>query len=44
MAVAIRLACDLGVRLIQLAGYDVYYEPGTKETRAYFDVIGFPWL
>lgn len=33
---AIRLACDLGVRIIQLAGYDVYYEPGTDQTRAAF--------
>ena len=29
MKKAIDLACDLGVRTIQLAGYDVYYEPGT---------------
>jgi len=33
---AIRLACDLGIRIIQLAGYDVYYEAGTAETRAAF--------
>ena len=33
---AIELACDLGVRTIQLAGYDVYYEEGTAETRAWF--------
>lgn len=29
-------ACDLGVRFIQLAGYDVYYEPSTEETAARF--------
>lgn len=33
---AIELACDLGVRTIQLAGYDVYYEPGSDATRAWF--------
>ena len=36
MEQAIQLACDLGVRTIQLAGYDVYYEQGTDETRAWF--------
>lgn len=33
---AIHLACDLGVRIIQIAGYDVYYEPSTQATRDYF--------
>ena len=33
---AIRLARDLGIRLIQLAGYDVYYEEGSERTRALF--------
>jgi predicted hexulose-6-phosphate isomerase len=33
---AIDLACDWGIRIIQLAGYDVYYEPSTPQTRAYF--------
>ena len=33
---AIDLARDLGVRVIQLAGYDVYYEEGDKRTRALF--------
>ena len=33
---AIVLACDFGIRLIQLAGYDVYYESGNDKTRAYF--------
>ncbi len=36
MEKALYLACDLGVRTIQLAGYDVYYEDGTDETRKYF--------
>ena len=33
---AIALGCALGVRLIQLAGYDVYYEAGGEDTQAYF--------
>jgi len=33
---AINLAAQLGVRYIQLAGYDVYYEVGDAETRRYF--------
>lgn len=33
---AVRLASDLGIRIIQLAGYDVYYEQGDEETRALF--------
>ena len=32
----IELAYDLGVRNIQLAGYDVYYEPQTKRTHELF--------
>lgn len=36
MEKALELAEDLGVRIIQLAGYDVYYEPGTAETEARF--------
>ena len=36
MEKAIDLAGDLGIRIIQLAGYDVYYEEGTAETRARF--------
>lgn len=36
MQKAIDLAGDLGVRVIQLAGYDVYYEEGGDDTRAYF--------
>ena len=32
MEKAIRLAEDLGIRIIQLAGYDVYYEASTPET------------
>lgn len=37
MKKALDLACDLGVRTIQLAGYDVYYEEGTEETRKRFE-------
>lgn len=37
MEKAIGLAEDLGIRIIQLAGYDVYYEESTEETRAYFE-------
>lgn len=36
MEKAIQLADDLGVRIIQLAGYDVYYEPGTEESERLF--------
>lgn len=36
MEKAIDLADQLGIRIIQLAGYDVYYETGTEQTRAYF--------
>lgn len=37
MEKAIRLAEDLGIRIIQLAGYDVYYEEGSEETRERFE-------
>lgn len=33
---AIRLAYDLGIRTIQMAGYDVYYEDKDVTTREYF--------
>lgn len=36
MEKAIQLADDLGVRIIQLAGYDVYYEESTAESKALF--------
>lgn len=36
MEKAVALADDLGVRIIQLAGYDVYYEDSTAETKALF--------
>lgn len=36
MEKAIRLAAKLGVRIIQIAGYDVYYEPSTEQTRELF--------
>lgn len=32
MEKAVKLAADLGIRTIQLAGYDVYYEESTPET------------
>jgi len=37
MEKAIELACDLGIRIIQLAGYDVYYEASSVETKALFE-------
>jgi len=36
MRKAVALAADLGVAIIQLAGYDVYYETGDEDTRAWF--------
>lgn len=36
MRKAIEFAADLGIRIIQLAGYDVYYEEGGEDTRAAF--------
>lgn len=36
MRKAVQLADDLGIRIIQLAGYDVYYEESTPETVARF--------
>lgn len=37
MEKAILLARDLGIPLIQLAGYDVYYEEGNVDTRRQFE-------
>lgn len=37
MEKAIVLASRLSVRLIQIAGYDVYYEPGNDRTRWWFE-------
>lgn len=37
MEKAIEFADDLGIKIIQLAGYDVYYETGNKETRKCFE-------
>ena len=42
MLKAIRLSQDLGIRTIQLAGYDVYYEPQDAETLAWFE-DGLNW-
>ena len=36
MRKAVELASKLGIRTIQLAGYDVYYSPGNVRTRANF--------
>lgn len=36
MEKAIQLADDLGIRIIQLAGYDVYYEKSTPDTVKWF--------
>jgi L-ribulose-5-phosphate 3-epimerase len=36
MGKAIRFASDMGIRVIQLAGYDVYYEEHGDDTLAYF--------
>ena len=36
MEKAIELADDLGIRVIQLAGYDVYYEEGDADTLEFF--------
>ena len=42
MEKAIQLADDLGIRIIQLAGYDVYYEEGTDETKRMYCAYLFP--
>lgn len=39
MEKAIELADDLGIRIIQLAGYDVYYESSTYDTKNDFWII-----
>ena len=36
MKKAVDFAAEVGVSVIQLAGYDVYYEPGDTQTRAWF--------
>lgn len=36
MEKAIRLAADLGIRIILIAGYDTYYDESTEATRAMF--------
>lgn len=38
MEKAVILAADLGIRVIQLAGYDVYYEESDRDTAAQFGV------
>lgn len=37
MQKAVHLSARLGIRTIQLAGYDVYYDEGTEQTRADFE-------
>lgn len=37
MRKAVDLSSDLGIRLIQLAGYDVYYEESNNETKKIFE-------
>ena len=37
MEKAVVFAHDLGIRTIQLAGYDVYYEEGDETTKKYFE-------
>ena len=37
MRKAIDLSSDLGIRIIQLAGYDVYYETSSDETKKIFE-------
>lgn len=34
---AVDFSAEVGVSVIQLAGYDVYYEEGSESTRAYFE-------
>lgn len=36
MEKALKFSDKIGIRIIQLAGYDVYYEKGDEETRKYF--------
>ena len=33
---SLQLADDLGIRVVMIPGYDVYYEPSTKETKTRF--------
>ncbi|VEU69462.1 L-ribulose-5-phosphate 3-epimerase ulaE [Mycoplasmopsis californica] len=42
MEKAIILAKKLGIRTVQLAGYDVYYEPSDQETIDNF-IVGIKW-
>lgn len=37
MQKAVTFAAETGISIIQLAGYDVYYEQGDETTRAYFE-------
>ena len=37
MEQGIRFCCELGVRVLQVAGYDVFYEPSTADTAKRYD-------
>jgi len=37
MEKAVKLADDLGIRIIQLAGYDVYYEDSSEASKGFFE-------
>ncbi len=36
MRKAVELSAELGIRIVQVAGYDVHYEPSTERTRALY--------
>jgi L-ribulose-5-phosphate 3-epimerase len=36
MRKAIELSAEIGIRIVQVAGYDVHYEPSTEQTRALY--------
>jgi len=36
MSDAIDFACDIGIRIVQIAGYDEYYKPSNENTERYF--------
>ena len=36
MSDAIDFACDIGIRVIQIAGYDEYYKPSNENTKRFF--------
>ena len=36
---AIRLAADIGARVVMIPGYDVYYEPSSEECKISFSKV-----